>query len=169
MGRLAYMHRRATVHSTGKWSKDDAVHISWDNKTGDPIDNYYRYDLTFSAFAIAIMAEHTPAWREAYTVVMDTHLQRFLEYWTFFDWVQNKGEDPDRLNYPDWWYDVLIPKGMKGKYDSPGWAGNGLRVTCRSSPACTATSPGTTSTTTRSSWSSTIRWSSSTTTTGSSS
>ena len=126
MGWLAYQHRRATVHSVGKWSKDDAVHISWDNRTGDPIDNYYRYDLTFSTFAIALMAEHTPAWREAYTDVLDITLQRFVEYWTFFDWVQNSGEDPDRLNYPDWWYDVLMPKGSKGKYDSPGWAANGL-------------------------------------------
>lgn len=125
MGWLAYSHRRTTVLAAGKWGKDDQVHKSWDNFTGDPIDNYYRYDLTFSTFAIALMAEHTPAWREVYTDILDVTLQRFMEYWTLFDWVENSGEDPNRLNYPDWWYDVLMPKGFKGTYDSPGWAGNG--------------------------------------------
>lgn len=125
MGWLAYTHRRTTVLGAGKWGKDDAVHNAFDNFTGDPIDNYYRYDLTFSAFSVALMAEQTPAWREAYTDFLDVTLQRFMEYWTFFDWLENSGEDPNRLNYPDWWYDVLMPKGFKGKYDSPGWGGNG--------------------------------------------
>lgn len=126
MGWLAYQRRRTSEYAAGKWTKDDVVHKSWDNFTGAPIDNYYRYDLTFGSYAIALMAEHTPAWREAYTEFFDISLQRFMEYWTFFDWVQNKGEDPNRLNYPDMFYDVFMPKGFKGKYDSPGWAGNGL-------------------------------------------
>lgn len=125
MGWLAYSNRRTSTLG-GKWGKGDAVHASWDNKTGTPIDNYYRYDLTFSTFAIAMMAEHTPAWREVYSNILDFTAQRFLEYWTFFDWVERKGPDPDRNNYPDWWYDVLMPKGMKGRYDSPGWVGNGI-------------------------------------------
>ena len=126
MGWLGYSRRRTTVLAAGKWGKDDLVHRSWDNFTGSPIDNYYRYDLTFSTFAVALMAAQTPAWREVYTDILDVTLQRFMEYWTFFDWVQNRGEDPNRLNYPDWWYEVLMPKGFKGRYDSPGWASNGL-------------------------------------------
>src|SRR5688572_24318942 len=46
MGWLAYQNRRATEFG-GTWSREDLVHAAWDNYSGEPIDNYYRYDLTF--------------------------------------------------------------------------------------------------------------------------
>jgi len=124
MGWLAYLNRR--VDFGGTWFKDDAPHASWDNLTGAPIGNYYRYDLTYLTFALGIMADQTPAWRELYTKILDFTAQRFLEYWSLFDWIERRGADPDRDNYPDFWYDLMIPAGFRGKYDAPGWAANGL-------------------------------------------
>jgi len=83
MGWLAYLNRR--VDFGGTWYKDDAPHASWDNLTGAPIGNYYRYDLTYLTFAIGLMADQTPAWREQYTKILDFTAQRFLEYWSLFD------------------------------------------------------------------------------------
>ena len=124
LGWLAYLNRR--VDFGGTWFKGDEPHASWDNLSDPPLGNYYKYDLSWQSYAIGLMADQTPAWRELYSKILDFSAQRFLEYWTLFDWVERRGPDPDRNNYPDWWYQVVIPAGYKGKYDAPGWAANGL-------------------------------------------
>src|SRR5207237_1418631 len=64
MGWLAYLNRR--VDFGGTWYKDDAPHASWDNLTGAPIGNYYRYDLTYLTFAIGLMSDQPPTCRVAH-------------------------------------------------------------------------------------------------------
>lgn len=124
MGWLAYCDRRVEIGGT--WHRGDAPHVSWDNITFSPMSNYYRYELTWLCFSVGVMADQTPAWRELYAKHLDFYVSRLLEYWSFFDWIEARGPDPAREKYPEEWYELLIPKGYRGKYDVPGWAGNGL-------------------------------------------
>lgn len=124
IGWLAYMNRK--VEFGGVWSKDSRPHESWDNLTGPPVGTQHRYDLTYATFALALMADATPAWREAYSKILGFMADRMLEYWSFWDWVENKGQDPNVGNYPEFFYKHLIPPGYAGRYPTPGWAANGL-------------------------------------------
>lgn len=123
MGWLAYLDRKITFDGT--WFKDDNVHPSWDNYTGAPIGVYHRYDLSYATYSLGLMSENTPAWREEYGKVLGYMAERFLEYWAMWDWIENSGPDPNRANYPAE-AAVLFPPGYMGKYDIPGWAGNGI-------------------------------------------
>lgn len=124
MGWLAYLKRR--VDYGGTWGIADAPHLSWDNHSFIPVLNYYRYDLTWQCYALALIAQRTPAWREVTSEILDFAAQRFLEYHSFFDWVENRGADPDRDQYPPEWVEMMIPPGYAGKYDVPGWSANGM-------------------------------------------
>jgi hypothetical protein len=123
IGWLTYLDRKTTFDDS--WFKDDSVHPSWDNMTGAPIGVYHRYDLSYATYALGLMAENTPAWREEYGKVLGYMADRFLEYWAMWDWIENSGPDPNRANYPAE-AAVLFPPGYMGKYDIPGWAGNGI-------------------------------------------
>ncbi len=123
LGWLAYLDAKTAFNST--WFKDDAIHPSWDNYTGAPIGVYHRYDLSYATWALGLMAENTPAWRERYSKILGYMADRFLEYWAMWDWIENSGPDPNRANYPAE-AAVLFPPGYMGKYDIPGWAGNGI-------------------------------------------
>lgn len=124
MGWLAYMHRK--VGLGGTWAKDGKPHEAWDNISGAPVQNLYRYDLTYGSFALAMMAELTPAWREGYSKLLGFLVDRYFEYWAFCDWVEEKGQDPNRLDYPEVMYKNLMPEGYAGRYSKPGWAANGI-------------------------------------------
>src|SRR5258708_2381611 len=104
MGWLAYSHRRTSALG-GKWGKGDVVHASWDNKTGTPIDNHYRYDLTFSTFAIALMAHHTPSRREYSSIILYITSPRLVDYTTFFCFVHSNPPPAQHNNHPGWYYD----------------------------------------------------------------
>ena len=124
MGWLAYMNRK--VELDGTWAKDGKPHEAWDNVSGAPVQNLYRYDLTYGSFAVAMMAELTPAWREGYSKILSFLVDRYFEYWAFCDWVEEKGQDPGRLDYPEVMYKNLMPEGYAGRYSKPGWAANGI-------------------------------------------
>ncbi len=96
LGWLAYLDAKTAFNAT--WFKDDAVHPSWDNLTGAPIGVYHRYDLSYATWALGLMAENTPAWRERYTKILGYMADRFLEYWAMWDWIENAGPDPNRAN-----------------------------------------------------------------------
>ena len=76
MGWLAYMNRK--VELDGTWSKDGKPHEAWDNVSGAPVQNLYRYDLTYGSFAVAMMAELTPAWREGYSKILGFLVDRYF-------------------------------------------------------------------------------------------
>ncbi|MEQ8953260.1 MAG: twin-arginine translocation signal domain-containing protein, partial [Gammaproteobacteria bacterium] len=48
---------------------DDGVgpHPWWDQYSAAPMLSYPRFDLTDTSYAVLLMADQTPAWREAYT------------------------------------------------------------------------------------------------------
>ena len=75
---------------------------------------------------VAVMADVTPAWREVYGAILDELVARFTGYWAAKDWLDQIGDDPRREQYPEDWYETLIPPTLRGRYDVPGWTANGV-------------------------------------------
>jgi hypothetical protein len=86
---------------------------------------WHRFDLIDSTYAVALMADRTPAWREVYARVLDELIFRHTGWWAARDWLTQIGHDPDRADYPDL-YRLLIPEHLWGRYDVPGWTANGV-------------------------------------------
>ena len=122
LGWLAHLKRK--VELGGRWRREDIVHEAWDTRSFVPTMSKPRYELTWISWVIGLMAEATPAWREIYAPIMRYAADRYLEYWAFHEWVENRGDDPKRGDYPEA-YKVLIPEGHFGRYNLVGWAGNG--------------------------------------------
>ena len=53
-------------------------------------------------------------------------LWRMTTYWAWHYWIEQRGADPARNSYPPIYHQLLIPPGFAGKYNVPGYAGNGL-------------------------------------------
>ncbi len=123
-GWLRYLYRKATTPDN--WDKDGKPHPHWDGKSGEPRRSWHRFDLQDSSHAVAIMADVTPAWREVYGIILDELVKRFAGYWAAKDWLDQVGDDPRREEYPEEWYETLIPATLRGKYDVPGWTANGI-------------------------------------------
>ncbi len=122
-GWLRYLYRKATTPDN--WDKNGRPHDHWDNLTGEPTSSWHRMDLRESSYAMGLMADTTPAWREVYSRVLDELVSRFTGYWAAKDWLDQIGIDPRRQNYPEGWYS-LIPTHLRGEYDVPGWTANGV-------------------------------------------
>ena len=135
-GWLRFLYRKATV--ADDWSKDGQPSDLWDAKTLPPFLNWHRFDLTESSLALALMADVTPAWREVYSDLLDRMTQRYTTYWAAKDWIEQIGPDPDRNAYPEAFFPLIIPSELRGKYDKPGWAHNGLAPWGRESDPCAA-------------------------------
>lgn len=123
-GWLRYMHRKATTPDN--WDKDGQPHPHWDGVSGEPRRSWHRFDLQDSAMPVAVMADVTPAWREVYGAILDELVARFTGYWAAKDWLDQIGDDPRREQYPEDWYETLIPPTLRGRYDVPGWTANGV-------------------------------------------
>ena len=123
-GWLRFLWQKATT--TDDWSMDgDEPHPWWDQYTAPPYLSYPRFDLSDSSYAMLLMADQTPAWREVYTRIMDELATRHTAYWAAIDWNTFIGPSPDRQNYSaammrGW------PERVRGNYDFPGWTANGV-------------------------------------------
>ena len=122
-GWLRFVHRKA--HVADDWSRSGRPDPIWDATTGEPMTNFHRFDLVESTYAVALMAEVTPAWREVYAGILDRLCERHTSWWAAVDWLTMLGTDPARGDYPDW-YRLLVPERHWGDYNAPGWTGNGL-------------------------------------------
>jgi len=123
-GWLKFVWRKATTDDD--WSISGNPHPWWDQYSSPPMTNYPRFDLADSAYAVSLMAEKTPAWREVYTRILDGLVSRHTTFWAAADWLTQIGHDPKRKEYPDAWKGFLIPEHLWGEYDSPGWTANGV-------------------------------------------
>lgn len=123
-GWLRYLFRKATTPDN--WDKDGEPHPHWDAITGEPRSSWHRFDPFRSSFGVALMADTTPAWREVYDRILDEFIIRFTSYWAPKDWLEQIGKDPRRKQYPEEWYQLMIPKSLRGHYDVPGWTANGV-------------------------------------------
>ena len=107
------------------WSRTGEPHAWWDRYSIEPMLSFPRFDLSESSYALLLMANRTPAWREVYTKVLDQLIKRHTTWWAAVDWLSQIGPDPRRGEYPDR-YRGLIPKDLWGRYDVPGWTANGI-------------------------------------------
>ncbi len=123
IGWLRYLHRKATTPDN--WDRDGHPHDHWDTLSDPPMLCWYRFDLIDSTYAIAMMADITPAWREVYGRILDELIFRHTGWWAAEDWLTQIGHDPQRAEYPDL-YRLLIPEHLWGDYDVPGWTANGV-------------------------------------------
>ncbi len=124
-GWLRFLWEKATTEDD--WSIDGEPHEWWDQYTFPPLLSYPRFDLSSSSYAILLMADQTPAWREVYTRIMDELATRHTAYWAAIDWNTFIGPSPDRGNYSErtmrrW----SFPERLRGNYDAPGWTANGV-------------------------------------------
>ena len=122
-GWLRYLYRKATTPDS--WERDGKPHDHWDDTSEAPMLSWHRFDLIDSSYAVALMADQTPAWREVYGRILDELATRYTGWWAASDWLTQFGHDPDRDNYPDY-YRLLIPPELWGNYDVPGWTANGI-------------------------------------------
>jgi hypothetical protein len=123
LGWLRYLHRKA--HTPDDWSRTGHPHPHWDMLSDPPTTSFPRFDLEDSSWALALMAQATPAWREVYVQILDQLIERHTGWWSANDWLTQFGPDPDRANYPDS-YRGMIPRELWGNYDVPGWTANGI-------------------------------------------
>ena len=123
LGWLRYLYRKAKTPDD--WSREGRPHPHWDDRTGEPMLSWHRFDLVDSSYALGLMAWSTPAWREVYIDILDELIERHTGWWSASDWLTQFGADPDRGSYPDV-YRLLIPPELWGDYDAPGWTANGI-------------------------------------------
>lgn len=124
LGWLAHLDRKVSLGGT--WTKTDTVGPQWDTTSFVPTMGYARYEPTWLTWSLGLMAETTPAWREEYQRILGFLCDRLLEYWSIYEWIEHRGDDPARGDYPAA-YRRMIPEGHFGRYNLPGWAGNGSR------------------------------------------
>ena len=99
-GWLRYMYRKALVNDD--WSKNGHPSEMWDGKTMPPLCSTGIASMRLiRSYAIALMSDVTPAWREVYSVILDRLVERITSYWGAIDWTEQIGPDPKRREYPD--------------------------------------------------------------------
>ncbi len=123
-GWLNFLYQKATTPDD--WSEDGSPNEWWDQISTAPMCAFPRFDLQESTYAIGLMADTTPAWREIYSEILDEIAERSITYWAAVDWLTQFGHDPDRKDYPEAWRGTLIPEEFWGEYDAPGWTANGV-------------------------------------------
>ena len=121
-GWLRFLWEKATTEDD--WAAHGVPHPWWDRYTAPVVLSYGRFDLSYSTYALLLMADQTPAWREAYTRIADGLASRYPTYWGSIDWLTQIGDDPKRENYPP---QVMrgIPERLQGQYNRIGWTANG--------------------------------------------
>jgi len=123
-GWLRFLWDKATTPDD--WSATGEPRAWWDRSSTAPMCAFPRFDLSESTYALLMMADQTPAWREVYGRITDELCQRHTTHWAAIDWLTQIGTDPDRARYPEAWYEMLIPEHVRGEYDVPGWTANGI-------------------------------------------
>ena len=98
LGWLHFLWQKATTPDD--WSRWGVPHPWWDVYSSPGVTSFGRFDLSYSSYAVLMMADQTPAWREVYTRIMDEMIARYPTYWGAVDWLTQIGDDPARANYP---------------------------------------------------------------------
>lgn len=107
------------------WSSTGDPHPWWDRTSTAPMCAFPRFDLSETSYALPLLADQTPAWREVYTRIADELVGRYTTFWAAIDWITLIGHDPNQDNYPPEWL-VFLPEHLRGRYDPPGWTANGV-------------------------------------------
>ena len=85
VGWLRYLFRKATTPDS--WDREGEPHEHWDDTSDPPMLCWHRFDLIDSTYAVALMADITPAWREVYARILDELIFRHTGWWAAEDWL----------------------------------------------------------------------------------
>jgi|GEM_PF-1180965 len=110
------------------WTKGGSIHPAWDRWTYWPYMAKVTYNLTFAVRMLGKIAQEIPAWQEIVSSAASKISERMNTYVSIYDWIEQKGLDPNRNRYPYFYYRHTMPWGTGGWYNAPGYAGNGLPV-----------------------------------------
>ena len=77
-GWLNFLHQKATT--SDDWSEAGTPNEWWDQTSTPPMCSFPRFDLQESTYAIGLMADKTPAWREVYSEILDEIAERSITY-----------------------------------------------------------------------------------------
>ncbi len=122
-GWLRHIWDKATT--ADDWSSSGDPLPWWDRNTTPPMCSFPRFDLSETSYALPLMADQTPAWREVYTRIADELVGRYTTFWAAIDWLTLIGRDPNQDKYPPEWL-VFLPEHLRGRYNPPGWTANGV-------------------------------------------
>jgi hypothetical protein len=122
-GWLRHMWEKATTPDD--WSSAGEPHAWWDGDSTAPMCALPRYDLFEPSYALALMSDVTPAWREVYARIADGLVARHTTFWASIDWLTLIGRDPSRDSYPPDWQ-IFVPPELRGRYETLGWTANGV-------------------------------------------
>jgi hypothetical protein len=122
-GWLRFVWEKATT--ADDWSSAGQPLDWWDNRSTPPLCSLLRFDLHETGYVLPVMCDVTPAWREVYTRIADELVGRYTTFWSVIDWISMIGHDPAHAKYPTMWQ-TYLPEYLRGRYDSPGWTGNGM-------------------------------------------
>lgn len=123
-GWFRYLDRKLGLDGDD-WSRRGSPSSAWDNRSGAPTTNWYRFDAIGAATTLVLAARSGALESESVLTALDEIVGRLCQYHGFNEWVEQQGPDPSRGEYPTAWNGVLIPTTEWGVYDSPGWAANG--------------------------------------------
>ncbi len=126
-GWLRFLERKLALPNDD-WSRSGRPAAAWDNLSGAPTTNWYRFDAIGVATTLVLAARGGSIDRARALAALDGLVARLCRYHGFNEWVEQRGPDPQRDAYPDGWKGTLIPAPQWGSYDSPGWAGNGAQA-----------------------------------------
>ena len=125
LGWLRFLWDKATTDAD--WSDQGEPHPWWDRVSEPPMCAFPRWDAAMMSYALPMMLEATPAWREGYTRILDELIRRYVSFWGAIDWNTLIGPDPGVDKYPPEWLTVA-PEHLRASY-------------CRAGPV-TASNPG---------------------------
>lgn len=123
-GWLRFLERKLGM-AGDDWSKSGMPAPVWDNMSGMPTTNWYRFDAIGVATTMMLATRAGTLERPNAVALIDGVVDRLRQYHGFNEWVEQSDPDTRRGEYPDGWRGTLIPVSQWGAYDSPGWAGNG--------------------------------------------
>ena len=83
LGWLTFLHRKVSINDD--WSEDGEPLDWWDKTSNPPVLNFARFDLSESSYALGLMADVTPAWREVYAFILKGLSERHLTFWAAYD------------------------------------------------------------------------------------
>jgi len=125
-GWLKFLYTKASSDSVDDWSSVGTPSDMWDKDSIPPMCSFPRFDLHESAYAMVLMADLTPAWREPYTAICEQLASKYITHWGAVDFLNQFGDDPNRNKYPYVWKGLLVPSSNFREYNAPGWTGNGI-------------------------------------------
>lgn len=126
-GWLRFLERKLNLREDD-WSRSGTPSSAWDNMSGAPTTNWYRFDAVGVATTLALGSRVGRLECEVTGSMLDGIVDRLRKYHGFNEWVEQQGPDPQRSQYPPVWQGTLIPESLWGSYDSPGWASNGAQA-----------------------------------------